>query len=338
MTLKSANEVLAEVTNAIEIEYHISWEPLLAGVHPTRRGQYVVRGAGVNWNKTYNVRKVMEIICNYSESNAPRVKPRAHDPINSSDLLSLMLPNVKGNNDMDPQVVIPMEDLVAHGREPDFISLRPSSNQANWGHEYFTNMKALLRKDLFQSAVKLEAAKQMGFLEAWTEMATKFAPGNNCWMDHRKPDGWVYIYYQNFQFLILAAGKFPFALCNAEGKHRSIAMWSLALCLHADTRDGSIAGSNVITYDIMVKNGVIKEGLQGREFRDDVEDFMMDTSKNSIRMNCNRTTVYYVNEQLPLLRSAKTLISSLNCISKLRSDAKTDSATPRSIDLIKGMV
>eukprot|EP00956_Cyclotella_meneghiniana_P036636 scaffold128126_cov126-Cyclotella_meneghiniana.AAC.1 len=216
----------------------------------------------------------MEIACNYSESEAPRMKPKAHDPVSSSDLLSLMLPNVKGNNDTDPQVMIPTEDLVAHSREPEFISLRPSKNQANWGHEYITKMKALLRKDLFQSAVKLEAAKEMGFLEAWTKMSAKFAPGNNSWMDHRKPDGWV----------------------------------------------------------------VIKEGLQGREFRDDVEDFMMDTSKNSIRMNCNRTTIYYVNNQFPVLRSAKTLISSLNCVSKLRSDAKTDSATPRSIDLIKEMV
>ena len=164
MTLSSSNTVLAAATNNFDLEIHISWEPLVSGLQPNARGTAIIRSAGTNWNKSYDGLKCLEIAFNYSDSKAVRVREKAHDPVNSSDLIAFMLPNKKGNNVKSPDLIIEMEDLVAHNRDPVFTSLRPSTDACSWGRDQMNRMKTLLKKDLFLPSVKLEAAKEMRFL------------------------------------------------------------------------------------------------------------------------------------------------------------------------------
>lgn len=337
LTLTSANSILKSATNCIKLSAHMSWEPLLSGLAPNARGHQVIRSAGVNWNKTLDLRKILEIGFNYSESQAVRSKVKAHEARVSNDLIAFMLPGAGEAND-NSNLGIPMEDLVFDSnREKKFDSIRPVMDGNTWGDDRMRNWVDLLKKDFFDPNVKIEAAKEMGFLEDWKEMLPLFEPGQESWLEHRNSDGRVYRSFQNLQFLILADGNFPFRLYNVEGKHRSIAMWSLALCTYPDSNTGTIHESNIITYDILEKYGIIKEGLKDRDYRDDVEDFLVNKADCMIRSGFNEILVYYVNETVPFSQSAKSVVSALNCISKLRSDDKTGSVTPKAASLLRGM-
>lgn len=344
LTLNKATSILDDTCNTFTFDVHASMGCLFFGMKPKENESCVWNNLPVNWNETHNFDAVLQTVVNYSGSTATLPEPNKHLPNHRADLVAfLTVPDDTPGTPLDVSRQVNMRPLVhlsADYNTPRATLIREGAN-GNWPDEMIVTWSKLLLMDFYKDETKMLIAKELGLTEEWGGMleymnnnpSAEESEGYVC-----EETGKVYTAWKNFRFLELCSGKMPFAFDNIEGKHYAMVVSSLATCMFVDTTDGTIGPSNIITYDYLIQHGIIKEGVQGREFIDDIEDMMMGKNATDFTSKPSTVEAYYLSHALTGEINMPTVMAAASTVSECISEAKKGSNTPKAVDLVLKIV
>ena len=103
--------------------------------------------------------------------------------------------------------------------------------------------------------------------------------------------------------------------------------------MSVDSTDGTDRLTNIITYHYLIQHGVIKEGWQGREFINGIEDMMM--RKTKVEFTSKPSTVqafitYTITDKIPVAM----VMAAASAVSECISYAKTGSNKQKAVNLV----
>ena len=334
MSLGEAEETLQVTCGELNVDIDFSWGAMLSGMVPD--GEYTSRmhKLPVNWNHTFEHRKVIQTIFNYSGSEAPRKGVNEHLAIPRGDLMALLtVTNDTPKERLDRERQLMMRHLVpTHDTEAPIATLIHKNSKADWARQMMKTWRPLLLKKFYKDATKMECARLCGFEQEWKELLESMDNPENFKEDRSSQTGEVYTTRKNLEFLKLCKGRMPFVLHMIEGKHYSLVVSCMSLGLYVSDVSGTMEQTNRITYDYLVKNGIIKSGLEGRDFIDDLEDIFTGKKQTKFTQKASTFRVVFLKKPLASFYPMKILMKACETVSKSISDSKRDSNTPKARD------
>lgn len=339
--IDNAREKIEECCGSIQVNFHATWTPVIAGVQFHKKSDTFVM-ANTNWNPTYNVDGCVEMCHNYGDSKIRLLKENTHMRDARKDMVAFMLP-IETPGESTRRNCVALRDLMGRdsgrvgtgGKNNSLLPLTPVDASKDWGEIYIAGMKDMLLLDLTKDDNQDRVADFYGCKQEWDNMKRNFESDYDTYPNSMRSEGEVVLIThrlkQFYQMIQKSNYKKKWMASSIEGKHGFVGISSLLIGKLFNAKTGEASMVDELTYELLKKHNLVNDtaikSMTGTLIRE--IDNMLSGRKNRVHMFEDTCSIklYYLKEPIEEKSeiTAEEVLGYCRAVSEAISDAKIGS-------------
>ena len=346
-TVVNAREKLEDCCSAIQVDFHVTWTPVIAGLQFDYNKPTKFMLANTNWNPSYNISGCVQMCHNYSASAIELKKENTHMPVARKDWVAQMLPIEKPTRGYEENCV-PLRALTdkPSDEKRKLLPLTPVDCDEDWGEVYIRDMKEILLLDLAKPDNMDTVAEHYNIGEAWNSIKSDFETNEfegKYTEDMLGNGGSLLMSHQLRRFYTLLhqnVSNKRWMASTIEGKHGFVGVSSLLIGQYFDKMNSDASIKTELTYKTLQAHDLVDSAAIDKmkgTFLQEI-DAMLRGERDKTDMFANPCSIKLYYLKAPIEKdgsvTAEDVMAYCRGVSEAISDSKLDSNRAFAIDTI----